>query len=90
MDLSLIGNGKKMCLGRKLLNNNTRNKDLYISKRLSFARIYRERVLIKSIPHVQMQKEVKISVLFTWVFHERKMIFQFTRKIEIDSVENFQ
>ena len=37
-----------------------------------------------------MQKEVKISILFTGVFHERKRIFQFTRKNEIDSVENFQ
>ena len=86
----LLARVRKMCLGRKLLNNNTRNKDLYISKRLSFTRIYIERVLIKGIPHVQMQKEVKISVLFTWVFHERKRIFQFTLRIEINSVENSQ
>ena len=37
-----------------------------------------------------MQKKVKISVLFTGGFYERKRIFQFTWKNEIDSVENFQ
>ena len=40
----LLGMVRKLCLGRKLLNNNTRNKDLYISKILSFARIYIEKV----------------------------------------------